>query len=82
MTIPLAAIVTGMLATASLGAGIWLLLHLTALTAAFRGNADLVASPKPPQASRAMVYAMLAVFNLGWIGSIAVWSIAMDTAIA
>jgi hypothetical protein len=69
----------GVLATAALLAAIWLLLHLNALTAIFSGNADLVRSPSAPRASRAQVYAALAVFNIGWIGSLIVWLTVMAT---
>ena len=58
---------------ASLVAGIWLLLHLQALAVLFRGNADIVPSPKAPRASRASIWLALAVFNLGWIASISIW---------
>ncbi len=63
----------GLLASAAMLAAIWLLLHLNALTALFAGHADIVASPSAPRATRAQVYAALAVFNLGWIGSLAIW---------
>ena len=77
MDITLAASLLALLAVASMGAGIWLLLHLTARTAAFRGHADLVASPRQPRASRTQVLAALAIFNIGWIGSLVIWSIAI-----
>ena len=77
MDITLTASLLALLAVASMGAGIWLLLHLNALTAAFRGNADLVASPRQPRASRTQVFAALAVFNIGWIGSLVIWSLAI-----
>ena len=72
-----AAIILAVAATASLLAGIWLVRHLTALAAIFEGRADIVASPKPPRATPAAVWAALAVFLLGTGGSMAIWSLAI-----
>ncbi|WP_082010422.1 hypothetical protein [Novosphingobium malaysiense] len=77
MDVTLAASLLALLIITTMAAGIWLLLHLTALTAVFRGNADLVASPSAPRASRGKVIAAVALFNLGWIGSVVVWSLAI-----
>jgi len=46
-------------------AGIWLFLHLTAFARMFAGNADIVASPKQPRASRRAVRIALAAFGGG-----------------
>jgi len=47
----------------TLVAGIWLLLHLTALARTVEGNADVVSSPKRPRASRRSVRLALATFT-------------------
>lgn len=73
----LVALVIAYTATAALLAGVWLVLHLTALTAIFAGRADIVASPKPPRAAPAQVHAALTVFLLGTAGSVAAWSLAI-----
>ena len=49
----------------TLSAGIWLLLHLTALARAAEGIADVTASPKRPRASRRAVRLALAAFGGG-----------------
>jgi hypothetical protein len=46
-------------------AGIWLLLHLTALARTFAGKIDIVPSPKPARASRRTVRGVLTVFGAG-----------------
>jgi hypothetical protein len=46
-------------------AGIWLLLHLTALARIVEGHADVVPSPKRPRASRRAVRLALAAFGGG-----------------
>jgi hypothetical protein len=46
-------------------AGIWLLLHLTALARTFAGKIDIVPSPKPARASQRAVRGVLAVFGAG-----------------
>jgi hypothetical protein len=58
-------------------AGIWLLLHLTALAALFRGKADVVPSPKPPIARRSLVIAALVLFGAGLAGVLATQVIAI-----
>lgn len=55
---------------ATLVAGIWLLLHLTALARTFAGNADVVPSPKRPRASRRAVRLALTVFIVGTIATL------------
>ena len=64
-------------AVASLAAAVWLLLHLTALSHALRGRADLVPPPARPRASTGAVLTALAIFNLGWIASVAIWIFAL-----
>lgn len=78
MDVSIVAPLLGLLATASMLAGVWLLLHLTALASLLAGVADIVASPRPPYASRAQVIAALAIFNLGWMGALLIWFAAID----
>ena len=52
--------------------GVWLVLHLTALTALFHGKADIVASPKRTRAPRSRVVTALAAFGLSLAGILAV----------
>ena len=63
---------------ACLVSGIWLLIHLTALTAMFRGKADIVASPRRPRASRAAVTTAVAIFGGSLIGIFAMQVIAIN----
>ncbi len=56
----------------TLGAGIWLLLHLTALARTFAGNADVVAARAQPRASRRAVHVALATFGGGLLVTLAV----------
>ncbi|MBT0667631.1 hypothetical protein HT136_04535 [Novosphingobium profundi] len=58
-------------------AGIWLLLHLTALAAFFRGKADVVPSSKPPIAPRSTVVIALCLFGVGLAGVLATQVIAI-----
>lgn len=62
------------------GAGIWLMLHLTALAAMFQGKIDIVASPRPPRVSRRAVGVALTVFFIGLGGIAANLVIAFDQA--
>ena len=64
-------------ALACLGTGIWLSLHLTALAAMFHGRADVVASPRPPRASREMVVSILTGFGLSLAGVLGIQLIAL-----
>ncbi|GEM_PF-2553215 len=59
----------GLCVVVCLLSGIWLLLHLTALAALFRGKADVVASPSRPRAPRAAIITALALF-LGSLGGV------------
>jgi hypothetical protein len=61
----------------TLAAGIWLLLHLTALARSVDGNADVVASPKRPRASRTAVRLALAAFGLGLLATVTMQVLAM-----
>ena len=54
-----------------LAAGIWLLLHMTAVASVFRGKADLVPSPKSRRATRKQVFIALALFAVGLVGVLA-----------
>jgi hypothetical protein len=58
-------------------AGIWLLLHLTALARTVEGNADVVASPKRPRASRRAVRLAVAAFGGGLLLIVAMQILAM-----
>ena len=62
---------------ATLSAGIWLMLHLTALARAVEGNADVVASPKRPRASRRAVRLALAAFGGGVLLTVTMQILAM-----
>ena len=65
----------GILATLSLIAGIWLVLHLRDLASLFSADAsnDIVRGPGRRRASRARVWLVLIIFNTGWIASILIW---------
>lgn len=65
-------------AVMSLAAGIWLLLHAQAVAVLFRRHGDLVPGPRRARASPGAVWLALALFNLGWIASIAIWSFAIS----
>ena len=65
-------------AVVTLAAGIWLLLHAQAVAVLFRGHADIVPAPRKAKASRRAVWLALALFNLGWIASIAIWTLAIS----
>ena len=66
-------------AVVSLAAGIWLLLHAQAVAVFFRRHGDMVPAPHKPRASRGAVFLALALFNLGWISSIAIWTFAITS---
>ena len=57
--------VYGLAILVALAAGIWLLLHLTAVARTFAGKVDIVPSPKPPRASQRTVRRVLAAFGAG-----------------
>lgn len=65
----------GLLATASLIAGIWLLLHLRDVAGLFSADPtnDLVRGPGRRRASRGTVWVVLFIFNAGWIASLLIW---------
>lgn len=63
----------------TLGTGVWLLLHLTAIASLFSGKADLVPSPRRPRASRRRVLVMLLLFVLGLIATITLQIVAMNS---
>ena len=62
---------------ATMIAGIWLLLHLTALAHRFAGRFDIVPSPKRPQASRRAVHIALATFAGGLLLTLTMQVLAM-----
>lgn len=64
-------------AVVALVSGLWLLLHLQAIATMVRGRADVVPGPSKPRASRAAVWLAFALFNLGWIASVAIWTFAL-----
>ncbi|MDZ3831131.1 MAG: hypothetical protein U0S50_04855 [Sphingopyxis sp.] len=51
-----------------LASGIWLVLHLTAVTTLFRGKADIVPAPRRPRASAPAVIIALSVFGSSLFG--------------
>jgi len=63
----------------TLGTGVWLLLHLTAIASLFSGKADLVPSPRRPRASRRRVLVILLLFVLGLIATITLQIVAMNS---
>lgn len=63
----------------TLGTGVWLLLHLTAIASLFSGKADLVPSPRRPRASRRRVLVILVLFVLGLIATITLQIVAMNS---
>ena len=58
----------------SLAAGIWLLLHAQAVSVLFRKRREVVPGPSKSKASPASVWLALALFNLGWISSVFIWT--------
>jgi hypothetical protein len=60
-------------AIVALLSGIWLLLHLQAIATMFRGTGDVVPAPTARRASRKAVWIAFALFNLGWMASVAIW---------
>jgi hypothetical protein len=65
-------------AVVALAAGVWLLLHAQAVAVLFRNRGDIVPAPRKPHASRGAVLLALALFNLGWIASVAIWTFAIS----
>lgn len=65
-------------AIVALAAAIWLLLHAQAVAMLFRRHGDVVPSSRPPGASSRAVWLALALFNVGWIGSVAIWTFAIS----
>lgn len=65
----------GILATFSLIAGIWLVLHLRDLVGLFSDDTsnDIVRGPGKRRASGARVWLVLLIFNAGWIASLLIW---------
>ena len=61
----------------TLAAGIWLLLHLTALARTAEGNADVVPSPKRPRASPRAVRLALAAFGVGLLATVTMQVLAL-----
>ena len=61
----------------TLVAGIWLLLHLTALARTVEGHADVVASPKPPRTSRGTIRFALILFAAALLLTLAMQILAM-----
>jgi hypothetical protein len=69
--------VYAVLIVVTLAAGLWLLLHLTALARIVEGRADVVPSPKPPRTSRRTVRLALAAFGGGLLLTVAMQILAM-----
>ena len=64
-------------AVVALLSGLWLLFHLQAVATMFRGRGDVVPAPCKPRASRSAVWLAFALFNVGWIASVAIWTFAL-----
>ncbi|QZH75936.1 MAG: hypothetical protein JY451_04985 [Erythrobacter sp.] len=62
----------------ALASGLWLLLNLRSVAAAFGNHRGIVPGPGPRTASRRKVIAVLIAFNLGWLASIGLWAWAID----
>lgn len=62
---------------ACLASGIWLMLHLNALSSLFRGRADIAPGRLPPKVSREQTRAVFAVFMVGLIGVLAMQALAI-----
>ena len=62
-------------ACVSLGAGIWLLLHLRDVARVFRGEkpGQMVRGPGPRRATPAAVWTALVIFNAGWVACAIIW---------
>jgi hypothetical protein len=65
-------------AIVAIAAGIWLLLHAQAVATLFRRHGDVVPAPRKPRASKGAVLLALALFNAGWIASVAIWILAIS----
>ncbi|HEV7314055.1 hypothetical protein [Sphingopyxis sp.] len=65
----------GILATLSLLAAIWLVIHLRDVASLFSSDtsSDIVRGPGRRRASRARVWFVLFIFNTGWIASLLIW---------
>lgn len=65
----------------TLGAGIWLLLHMRDVARVFRSQPDVAVGPGKRQAGRTTVILMLIVFNAGWIAALIFWSLVISKAV-
>ncbi len=72
-------LLVGILAAASLIAGIWLLLHLRDLVGLFStdDSNDLVRGPGRRRVPRGRVWLAIVIFNAGWIASLIIWIFAI-----
>ena len=59
----------------TLASGAWLLIHARDVARLFRTEPDVAVGPGRKQASKATTWAMLAVFNIGWIVALIFWSL-------
>jgi len=59
----------------TLVSGAWLLIHARDVARLFRREPDVAVGPGRKQASKATTWAMLAVFNAGWIFALIFWSL-------
>jgi len=55
--------------------GTWLMLHARDVARLFRSEPDVAVGPGRAQASRALTWTMLALFNAGWIGALVFWTL-------
>ncbi|QNE04655.1 hypothetical protein [Croceicoccus marinus] len=69
----------GILAAASLLAGIWLMLHPRDVAAVFarHSSGELARGPGKRRASNGAVWTAIILFNAGWIGALVVWLFVM-----
>ncbi len=68
----------GLSGVVTMAAGIWLLLHLTALARMFAGRADIVPARARPLASRRTLKRMLAAFLGGGLVTLATLTIVVS----
>lgn len=70
----------GLFILVSLAAGVWLMLHLRDIARIFQGDrpGELAPGPGRRHAGKAAVWAVLLIFNGGWIASVLLWVFVMS----